>query len=67
MELEFLWNYFLELSSTRPYGHSGPLPITYQEILAWRELSQNVLTSWEVDVIKRLDRIYLKVVSNGRS
>jgi hypothetical protein len=65
-ELEYLWDYFLELSSTRPQGYSGPLPITYQEIAAWRDLTDNPITSLDVEVIKRLDRIYLKVVSNGR-
>jgi hypothetical protein len=59
-ELEYLWDYFLELSSTRPQ------PITYQEIAAWRDLTDNPITSLDVEVIKRLDRIYLKVVSNGR-
>ena len=66
-ELEYLWGFFLELSATRPQGYSGPLPITYSEIKAWLDLTDNTLASWEVEVIKKLDRLYLKVVSNGRS
>jgi len=67
MEIEHVWAYFLELSSTRPIGYSGPLPITYQEIAAWKELTDTPLSPWEVEAIKRLDRIYVKVVNNGRS
>jgi hypothetical protein len=66
-ELEYIWSYFLELSATRSQGYSGPLPITYQEIMAWRDLTNNIVNAWEVEVIKRLDRIYIKVVNNGRS
>jgi hypothetical protein len=67
VELDYLWSYFLELSSTRPQGYSGPLPITYQEIQAWSELTGNKITPLDVEVIKRLDRIYTRVISNGRS
>jgi hypothetical protein len=48
-------------------GYNGPMPITYQEIIAWVTLTGNDLSPWEVEVIKRLDKIYVKVVSNGRS
>ena len=65
MELGYIWEYFLELSSTRPQGYKGPLPITYQEIKAWKELTNHILSPWEVEVIKRLDQIYVKVVNNG--
>lgn len=67
MEIDYVWAYFLELSSTRPIGYNGPLAITYQEIAAWKDLTETPLSPWEVEVIKRLDKIYMKVVSNGRS
>lgn len=67
LEIQYLWSLFLELSGTRSQGHSGPLPISYQEILAWRELTGNEISPWEIEVIKRIDKIYVKVVSNGRS
>jgi hypothetical protein len=67
VELEYLWDYFLELSATRPQGYSGPLSITYQEIAAWKDLTGKIVTPMDVEVIKRLDQTYLRVVSNGRS
>lgn len=44
---------------------SGPNPITYQEIKAWCELTGVVLSPWEVNAIKRLDAVYMKVVSKN--
>jgi hypothetical protein len=65
--LEGLWSIFLELSNTRSQGYSAPLPISYQEVKAWCDLTGINLSPWEVQVIKRLDTVYIKVVANGRS
>jgi hypothetical protein len=61
--LEYVWAAFLLLNQTRGQGYNGPLPITYQEMSAWIELTNTKLLPWEIEVIKRLDAIYLKVVS----
>lgn len=36
-------------------------PITFREIKAWAELADVQLDPWEVDVLRTLDRIRLKV------
>jgi hypothetical protein len=61
--LEYVWAAFLLLNQTRGQGYNGPLPITYQEMSAWIELTNTKLLPWEIEVIKRLDAIYLRVVS----
>jgi hypothetical protein len=62
-ELEFVWATFLELNSTRGVGMSGPLPLSYQEMKAWLELTGEVLTPYEVEAIKRIDKVYMKVIN----
>ena len=63
-QLAHIWSAFINLNNTRPQGYSGPLAIPYTEIKAWIELTNNTLEAWEVDVLKKLDQIYLKV-ANG--
>jgi hypothetical protein len=54
----------VQLSSSRSAGFSGPNPISYEEIKAWKELTDTVLLAWEVDLIRDLDRVYMRV-ANG--
>jgi len=63
--LEYVWAAFLLLNHTRGQGFSGPLPISYQEIIAWQQLTNESLLPWEVDAIKRLDAVYLRVVTKN--
>jgi len=63
-ELEYIWSAFLLLNQSRGQGFNGPLPISYQEIESWLKLTNNRLSSWEVAIIKKLDGVYLRVVSN---
>lgn len=44
---------------------SGPLPITYQDIKAYMEVIGSKLTKVDVDLIKKIDSIYMEVISNG--
>ncbi len=57
--LSHIWSAFIVISSGRTGGFSGPNPITFEQILAWKELTQSTLDAREVEVIKRLDVIYL--------
>lgn len=57
--LGYVWSSFVSLNSARTGGFSGPNPITYQEIQAWKELTNAPITPREVDAIKRLDKAYL--------
>lgn len=67
-EVLHVWSAFLFLSETRAAGFSGPLPITYSEIKSWTELTGNYLSPWEVEAVKKLDAVYMRVVNkHGRS
>jgi hypothetical protein len=52
---------------------NGPLPISYEQIKAWKELTETSISPeltetsispWEIEAIKRLDLEYLRV-ANG--
>jgi hypothetical protein len=62
-EVLHVWSAFLLLSETRSQGFSGPLPINYSEIKSWIELTGNYLSPWEIDAIKKLDTVYMRVVN----
>lgn len=58
---EYVWSAFLSLHSGRSYGFNGPEPLTFDNMLAWCKLTGNFLSPWQVDAVKRLDNIFLKV------
>jgi hypothetical protein len=62
--LSHVWSAFISLSNSRTSGFSGPNPITYEQILAWKQVTEQPLEAWEAETIKRLDSIYLGV-ANG--
>jgi hypothetical protein len=62
--MSYVWSAFINLSNTRSIGFSGPNPISYIEIKAWKDLTESPLTSFEVEAIKRLDTMYMRA-SNG--
>jgi hypothetical protein len=57
-----VWCWFLDLHSTRPSGF-GVSAITYSEIKAYFELLQLKVEPWEIELIKRFDRIAMEVIS----
>lgn len=59
-ELEHLLAAFFELNSGRGSNGFGPSPLTFTEIESWTRLRQFPLTAWEVDVIKKLDAVFLE-------
>lgn len=63
--LSHVWTYFCQLSNARTNGFSGPNPITYQEISAWKELTQSVLSPRDIECIKALDETYLRIANGG--
>jgi len=58
-----LWSAFLSLSSRRPQGFNGPLPLGYDTIKYFIELTDTRLDPWEISVIEALDRAYMRVVN----
>ena len=65
-DLLYLWEWFIDLGNARPQGYAGPAPISFSEIKAWSELMGIKLSGWEVEALKDLDIIYIRVVSNVR-
>jgi hypothetical protein len=59
-----VWSAFITLSNTRTAGFSGPNPITYEQIKAWKELTETPIFPWEVTAIKRVDTVYMGI-ANG--
>jgi len=59
--LSHVWSAFISLSNSRTSGFSGPNPITYEQILAWKQVTEQPLEPWEVEAIKRLDNIFMGV------
>ena len=60
-----IWSAFISLSNGRSMGFSGPNPIGYEQIKAWKELTETPLKAWEIEAIKRLDVVYLGVATSG--
>jgi len=56
-----IWSAFIALSSSRSSGFSGPNPITFSEIKSWMQLTHSRLAAWEVEALKAIDLLYIKV------
>jgi hypothetical protein len=63
MLVSHIWSAFILLSSARSAGFSGPNPISYEEIKTWKELTETPLDAREVEAIKRLDTVYMRVMN----
>ena len=59
--LAYVWSAFISLNSARTVGFNGPNPISYPDILAWKELTGNSISFWEIEAIKNLDAVYMRV------
>lgn len=56
-----VWHWFIDLSNSRSTGMNGPEPITYTQIKHWKELTGSPATSRDIEAIRLLDRIYMRV------
>tara|TARA_R110000772_G_scaffold118949_1_gene224855 strand:- start:2227 stop:2421 length:195 start_codon:yes stop_codon:yes gene_type:complete len=61
--ISHVWSAFIVLSSSRGSGFSGPAPITFEQIKAWKELTETSIEPWEIEAIKRVDLEYLRVAN----
>ena len=62
--MSHVWSAFISLSNSRSAGYSGPNPITYEQIKAWKELTDTPLDSRDVEAVVRIDAVYMRV-ANG--
>lgn len=60
VSMQFVWKYFIDLSDSRTLSMNGVNPITYSDIKAYFELHKIDNYPWEVDVIKKLDKLMLE-------
>jgi len=59
--LSYVWSAFISLNNTRSSGFSGPNPITYEQVLAWKTLTGSEVSPKEVELIMKIDRVYMQV------
>ena len=62
--MSHVWSAFISLSNSRSAGYSGPNPITYEQIKAWKELTDTPLDARDVESVVRIDAVYMRV-ANG--
>ena len=62
--MSHVWSAFISLSNSRSAGYSGPNPITYEQIKAWKELTGTPLDARDVEAVVRIDAVYMRV-ANG--
>jgi hypothetical protein len=58
-ELSYLWRTYLRLRRRMAGGFSGPNPIGWQDIDAFSRRSGTRLTPWEIELIERIDDLFL--------
>lgn len=58
--MSYCWSAFTMLSNSRSPSMSGIAPITYEQILAWKKVTDMPLSAREVEAIKRLDNVFLE-------
>jgi hypothetical protein len=62
---KYIWDTFADISKGRTHGMSGPNPLSWEGIKAWCDLNQIVLSSHEVDMVKAIDMLWIRI-SNER-
>lgn len=63
-ELAPYYEDFLELSKRRSSTEAGYLPLSFPEILAWATLNGIETTPFQLEVIGKLDAVWLKVAAS---
>ena len=59
--LSHVWSAFLSLNGGRTRGFNGPNPITYEQMKAWKELTNTPLDARDVEAVMRIDAVYMRV------
>lgn len=67
-DLEYLWNWFLDLSLGRQPGVMGPARLTWLDYDAWvrRRLKDIDLEDWELDCLLELDSAFIAAQANQK-
>ena len=60
-----IWSLFLRLHECRANGGFGPTPISYEAMMAYRAMTSEPLRSWEIEIIRAMDREWLKTAEKS--
>lgn len=61
-----VWEAFLDLHKGRTYGMGGPNPLTHEGIVAWCNLTGIALSLWELEVIRELDMLWVRMMNEDK-
>ena len=61
--LTHIWDWFWQIHKGRSYGMSGPNPLTWPDIEAWRNILNIQIRPLEVELIKEIDSTYLEYLA----
>jgi hypothetical protein len=59
--LAYVFDWWLELSSPRQMGFASANPISFGEIHSWAVLTRRRVSPPEVELLRKLDAIFLRV------
>jgi hypothetical protein len=57
---ELLWRWFIDISSGRTYGMSGPNPISFTEIQSYAAVSRWPILPHHVIILRAMDAVWLE-------
>ena len=63
---EHIWTWFWMLAARRQSGINGPQPISYADIMAWCQMTGELMLREELAIIIRMDDSYLSSISKIR-
>lgn len=58
-----VWDWFQQVGRARPISQVGFLPITWESIRAWADLMRIRPKPWELEILLRLDDLWLSIQS----
>ncbi|MBZ3690984.1 phage tail assembly chaperone [Phyllobacterium calauticae] len=61
--IQYLWDWFWEMSDSRSSGMNGPNPISHQDLMAWCQFSGNILLREEWRILTAMDNTYREAIA----
>lgn len=65
--LSHLWRYYWRLRRRKAGGMNGPAPVEWPDIEAFVSRAKVILPPWEVELIEKLDDLYLASVAEQQA
>lgn len=61
--MSYVWSAFLQLNDARTMSQHTANPISYVDIKAYIDVTHTVLSSRDIETIKELDKVYLRIMN----